>query len=160
MLRGESKYAPYDAQIRKIAKNGLKVKDAVEELRRLGLETATHAGLGTYSSVTARPPIRWNPCGRSVYAPFDVQIREMAKLGFSLRKAVEELRRHGLVTGTRQALHLYLQTVEPRITWRSQVLPSMYKAYDAQIRKIAKNGLKVKDAVEELRRLGLEAATF
>ena len=160
MLKRKSKYAPYDAQIRKMAKNGLKVKDAVEKLRRLRMETATHAGLGTYSSATARPPIRWNLCGRSVYAPFGVQIREMAKLGFSLRKVVEELRRLGLVKGTRQALHLYLQTVKPKITWRSRALPSMYKVYDEKIRTMAKNGLRAKDAVEELRRLGLEAATY
>jgi hypothetical protein len=160
MLKRESKYAPYDAQIRKMAKNGLKVKDAVEELGRLGMKTATHDGLGTYSSATARPPIRWNLSGRSVYAPFDRQIREMAKLGFSLRKVVEELRRLGLVTGTRQALHLYLQRVEPKIAWRSRVLPSMYKAYDEKIRKMAMDGWRKRDALEELRHLGLKAATF
>jgi hypothetical protein len=64
------------------------------------------------------------------------------------------------VTGTRQALHLYLQKVKPKITWRSRALPSRYNAYDEKIRTMAKKGWRKREALKELRQLGSEGATF
>jgi hypothetical protein len=63
----------------------------------------------------------WRRGKKSAFAPYDAQIRKMAKEGNSLATVVRELRKYpGLEKLTRQALHNYTKHAdEPKVVWNA-----------------------------------------